>query len=129
MFLPHGDAGLLQITVFAKMARSTPGVANGVKAAIEALLPDAPSPEPYLLQDRVEQIHREERLLGRLLLILAGFGTLMSGVGLFAAIYFMVSSRTRELGIRVALGADAIRILKLVGHSAAVIVIGGWVPA
>jgi ABC-type antimicrobial peptide transport system permease subunit len=49
----------------------------------------------------------------------------MSGVGLFAAIYFMVASRKRELGIRVALGADAVRILKLVTRSAAAIVLGG----
>jgi ABC-type antimicrobial peptide transport system permease subunit len=49
----------------------------------------------------------------------------MSGVGLFAAIYFMVASRKRELGIRVALGADAIHILKLVTRSAAAIVLGG----
>jgi putative ABC transport system permease protein len=125
VFLPHGDVSLRQITVFAKMAPSTPDVPNRVQAAIQSILPEAPSPEPYLLEDRVDQIYREERLLSRRLLTLAGFGALMSGVGLFAAIYFMVASRKRELGIRVALGADPIRILKLVTRSAAVIVLGG----
>jgi predicted permease len=125
VFLPHGDVSLRQITVFAKTAPSTPDVPNRVQAAIESILPEAPSPEPYRLEDRVDQIHREERLLSLLLLTSAGFGAVMSGVGLFAAIYFMVASRKRELGIRVALGADAIRILKLVTRSAAAIVLGG----
>lgn len=125
VFLPYGDFLLRQITVFAKMTPPAPEVPRTVQGVIESLFPDVPSPQPYLLQDRVDRIHREERLLGRLLLTLAVFGALMSGVGLFAAIYFMVASRKRELGIRVALGADAVRILKLVTRSAAAIVVGG----
>jgi putative ABC transport system permease protein len=107
------------------MAPSSTNVPATVQSAIESEVADVPSPEPYLLEERVDRIHREERLLGRLLLTLAAFGALMSGVGLFAAIYFMVASRKRELGIRVALGADAIHILKLVTRSAAAIVLGG----
>ncbi|HUP53791.1 MAG TPA: ABC transporter permease [Longimicrobiales bacterium] len=126
LFLPYGEAfDPSQVTVFAQMAASSTNVPATVQSAIEAEVADVPSPEPYLLQERVDRIHREERLLGRLLLTLAGFGALMSGVGLFAAIYFMVASRKRELGIRVALGADPIRILKLVTRSAAAIVLGG----
>ncbi|HUG37960.1 MAG TPA: FtsX-like permease family protein, partial [Candidatus Limnocylindrales bacterium] len=122
VFLPHGDVQLRQVTVFAKTTPSAPDVPERVQQAIESVVADGPSPEPYLLSDRVERIHREERLLGRLLLVLAGLGALMSGVGLFGAVYYTVSSRKQELGIRVALGADAARILRLVARSAAVIV-------
>jgi predicted permease len=126
LFLPYGEAfDPSRVTVFAQMAPSSTNVPATVQSAIESEVADVPSPEPYLLEERVDRIHREERLLGRLLLTLAAFGALMSGVGLFAAIYFMVASRKRELGIRVALGADAIHILKLVTRSAAAIVLGG----
>jgi putative ABC transport system permease protein len=124
VFLPFADP-YGSATVFAKIDPSLRDGPARVQAAMESVLQDAPSPEPYLLQDRVDRIHREERLLSRLLLTLAALGALISGVGLFAAIFFMVASRKRELGIRVALGADAIRILKLVTRSAAAIVLGG----
>ena len=124
VFVPHAEMRGWA-TVFAKLDAAAEGGPARVQSAIESVLPDAPSSEPYLLQDRVDQIHREERLLQRLLLTLAALGALMSGVGLFAAIYFIVASRKRELGIRVALGADAVRILRLVTRSAAAIVLGG----
>src|SRR5262249_37016082 len=77
------------------------------------------------LSNRLDGILREERMLGRLFGILSLFGTTMSALGLYAAIYYIVSSRRRELGIRVALGATGLRILRLIAVAAFVIVAGG----
>ena len=49
----------------------------------------------------------------------------MSAAGLYGVIYFIVSSRKRELGIRRSLGADSVRIVRVVGRSAAIIVVSG----
>jgi ABC-type antimicrobial peptide transport system permease subunit len=64
-------------------------------------------------------------MLGRLFGILSFFGTTMSALGLCAAIYYIVSSRRRELGIRVALGATGLRIVQLVAVPAFGIIAGG----
>jgi predicted permease len=47
-------------------------------------------------------------------LALAGAALILSAVGLFGSMTYLVTQRTRELGIRVALGADATRIHRLV---------------
>jgi ABC-type antimicrobial peptide transport system permease subunit len=49
----------------------------------------------------------------------------MSAVGLYGVIYFVVSSRQKELGIRRVLGSDSARIVGVVGRSAALIVVCG----
>lgn len=57
--------------------------------------------------------------------LLSMFGVTMSALGLYAAIHHVISSRRRELGIRIALGATRARILGLVATPAAAIVGGG----
>jgi putative ABC transport system permease protein len=98
-----------------------------VREVIESFYPELPIPESEFLAERVERIRTEERLLGYLLWTLSAFGVLISAVGLYGVIYFIVSSRQKELGIRRALGADGIRIVRLVTRTAAVIVLSGAV--
>jgi predicted permease len=127
VFVPYGDmrGPIRQITVFAKMVRSAKDVPVRLKAAIEAQLPDAPAAEPWFLQDRVDRLYQEERLLLHLLSVLSGFGALLAGVGLFGALYYMTSSRVHEFAIRAALGADRRRIFSIVAGAAAWIVLLG----
>jgi putative ABC transport system permease protein len=69
---------------------------------------------PYSLSERLSWTYWNRRLYGVLLLILAALALLLASVGLYALIAHSVSRRTQEIGIRMAIGATARDIRKLV---------------
>ncbi|MDX1646267.1 MAG: FtsX-like permease family protein, partial [Longimicrobiales bacterium] len=126
-FVPYGDVRRSYLTLFAKTESRDGTAAEAIRNVVESSFPDVAVPDPVYLTDTVEEIHQEERMLGQFLWILSVFGLLMSAVGLYGAIYFVVVNRRREFGIRLALGADRKRILQLVARSALAITLGGAV--
>src|ERR1017187_10445581 len=69
----------------------------------------------------------QERLLAALSSLLALVSTVLAGLGLFGMLAYSVSRRTREIGIRVAVGASAGRIARMIGRDAASAVVPGLV--
>jgi predicted lysophospholipase L1 biosynthesis ABC-type transport system permease subunit len=59
--------------------------------------------------------------------IFAGVALALAVSGLYGVIYYLVTQRTREIGIRVALGADKRRIVRLVLAQGAALVVAGIV--
>ena len=66
------------------------------------------------MEARVDDSLRQERLVATLSAVLSLLGTLVAAIGLYAVINFMVVQRTREIGIRIALGAEPRRVLLMV---------------
>ncbi len=73
---------------------------------------------PIYFGGTAAQLHDEilggNRLIANLFTIFGGVAVILSAVGLYGVMSFSVSQRTQEIGIRMALGADARRILRMV---------------
>jgi ABC-type antimicrobial peptide transport system permease subunit len=86
------------------------------------------------MQDQIDANVANERLLSMLTGAFAGLATLLAAVGLYGVLAFNVARRTREIGIRMALGAGAAQVrrlvvrevLTIVGIGAAVGLIAAW---
>jgi len=110
----YGVTGLLR----------APGVeaaelAERIRLALRRAAPDLPAPYIEPLAQRLDNRLAEQRLFARLISLLSSIAVLLAAVGLYGVIAYTVASRTRELGIRIALGARALRIVRQVLTQAA----------
>ncbi len=96
---------------------------SSVRAALAALEPTLPV-EMETMQQRVREIDRQPRFYALLLGVFAAMGVAIAAVGLFGVMSFLVARRSREIGVRMALGATRGAILRLTLAAA-----GRWTAA
>jgi macrolide transport system ATP-binding/permease protein len=105
----------------------TNAVMSAVRHEFDALDKGFPVFNIKTLGLRIEDSLSRERMVAD---ISAGFGLLallLAGVGLYGILAYSVSRRTREIGIRVALGSSTVDIVWLIGREALILVTGGAV--
>src|SRR5216684_811399 len=66
------------------------------------------------MSQRVGKLAQRPRFTAVLLSLFAGIGVLLAGIGIYGVVGFLVAQQTREIGIRIALGATPQRVLKMV---------------
>jgi putative ABC transport system permease protein len=106
----------------------TEQIVAAVRREVRAVDAGAPIFQVWTLdQVRAESLS-EERLLLAMLWAFAGTALLLAALGTYGVVAFAVQQRTREFGIRLAIGADASHVRELVlGQAARLVVIGGAV--
>jgi predicted permease len=100
--------------LFVRTSGDPASVLGPVREAAQRVRPDLPYAEIRLLSDIVEPHVRPWRLGATLF---GGFGALallLAALGLYAVVAYAVAQRTQELGVRVAIGASAYDVVRLV---------------
>ena len=96
-----------------------------IRAAVRAVDPGLPIARMQTVEDQLNRLLVNERLLAMLASGFAGLATLLAVVGVYGVMSFVVSHRTREIGIRVALGASRGAAIWLILRDAALMLAVG----
>jgi putative ABC transport system permease protein len=125
MFVPYGQLPLQAMHVVVH-TREDPGPAvRAIRQRILEVDPEQPVTEVTTIEALVAGSVAPSRFNMALLLGLASCAVLLAVVGVYGVVSYTVSRRTRELGVRMALGADAGAAVSLVLSQAGAVVAGG----
>lgn len=100
-------------------------IAGSVEREIRALDPQLPAYDVSTMEARLHDSLARRRLSMALLGCFAICALLLAAIGVYGMIAYWIEHRTREIGIRIALGADRANILGLVGRETIVLVATG----
>ena len=120
-------SGFLRFVAF--VARTTtPGpVVEGIRAEVRRAAPDLPIQSTVTMDEAVAASVAQPRFRMVLLALFAMAATLIATCGLYGLMAYAVTQRRREIGVRMALGADRRDVLRLVLTRALRVVVAGLI--
>ena len=113
-YLPLDQHYCPQMTLEVRTAGDPAGMLGAVRREVQALDKDLPLGEFQTLKTHLSSALSQERMTAALLSALGLLALVLAAIGLYGVMAFSVAQRTREIGIRVALGAQSSQVLRVV---------------
>jgi macrolide transport system ATP-binding/permease protein len=113
-WFPHAQIPVSEMALVVRTAGNPSAMTADLRRLIRSFDPELPLAEVRTLDDIASAANGQRRFILAMLLLFAGAATVLALVGAYGVLTWSVRQRSRELGIRVALGAARGQVLGLV---------------
>ena len=125
VYFPHAQLPLAAMTVVVRTRGDPLALADDFRRVVREIAPVLPAPRVESLVNVIDESVARPKFVTTVLASFAAVALVLASIGVFGLLSFIVAQRTREIGIRLALGANPRVVVRMIVRGALRLVVAG----